>query len=141
MSAQPSEITARKADEDALLVAEVNSHQLLEQSIVGIYVVLGDRFVYVNPRMTEIFGRSKEELTSAPVVQIVAVEDRAMVSDNIRKRLEGVADSIRYQLRAIRGDGSVIIVEVHGCRTQYAGAPAILGTVLDVTERVRVGST
>ena len=138
MSAQPSEITARKADEDALLVAEVNSHQLLEQSIVGIYVVLGDRFVYVNPRMTEIFGRSKEELTSAPVVQIVAVEDRAMVSDNIRKRLEGVADSIRYQLRAIRGDGSVIIVEVHGCRTQYAGAPAILGTVLDVTERVRV---
>lgn len=123
--------------EEAMLATEVNFRRLVEQTIVGVYVVQGDRFVYVNPKMGEIFGRSEEELTSLPLAQFVFEEDRALVNDNVRKRLEGVAESIHYQLRAIRGDGTVIHVEAHGGRAEYEGCPAILGTMLDITGRKR----
>ena len=129
------DITARKESEEARRIAEARFQCLVEQSLVGIYVIQGDRFVYVNPKMAEIFKMSLEELTSAPLVQFVAAEDRETVSANVRKRLAGEVESIRYSARALRRDGSVINVEVHGGRTQYDGSPAILGTMLDITER------
>ena len=118
-------------------VSDVDFRRLVEQSLVGIYLIQGDRFVYVNPKITEIFGRSEEEMVSTPITEFVHPEDRVLVGDNIRKRLDGKAESIRYRLRALRGNGLVIHVEVHGSRTVHEGRPAILGTMLDVSERLR----
>ncbi|MDB6119022.1 MAG: domain S-box, partial [Verrucomicrobiaceae bacterium] len=131
------DIEPLKDTEEALLATGINFRSLVEQSIVGIYVIQDGRFVHVNPKMTEIFGRSEEDLTSQPISRFVFEADRALVSDNVRRRLEGVAESIHYQLRALRSDGTVIHVEVHGGRTEYEGRPAILGTMLDITERIR----
>ncbi|MHB8524088.1 MAG: hybrid sensor histidine kinase/response regulator [Limisphaerales bacterium] len=125
----------RTRDQEARLSAEARFRGLVEQSLVGIYVIQDDRFVYVNPKMTDIFGFSPEELTSAPLVDFIFEKDRALVSENIRKRLEGAAESIHYSLRALRKDGKVIYIEAHGGRTEYSGRPAILGTLLDVTEK------
>ncbi|MBU6401365.1 MAG: response regulator [Verrucomicrobia bacterium] len=125
----------RRRAEEARLSAEARFHRLVEQSLVGIYVIQGDRFVYVNPKMADIFGISAEVLTSRPVVEFIFEEDRALVAENIRKRLAGAAESIRYGLRARRKDGTVLHIEAHGGRTEYNGQPAILGTLLDVTEK------
>src|ERR1019366_10164065 len=43
-----------------LQAAEVKFRTLVEQSIVGIYIIQDDQLVYVNPRMVEILGRSEE---------------------------------------------------------------------------------
>jgi PAS domain S-box-containing protein len=125
----------RRHAEEARLAAEARFRPLVEQSLVGIYVIQDERFVYVNPKMAAIFGFSRTELTSAPVVDFIFEKDRALVSENIRKRLAGAAESIHYGLRALRKDGSVIHVEAHGGRTEYNGQPAILGALLDVTEK------
>jgi PAS domain S-box-containing protein len=130
------DITARKEAEAARNRAEEKFRCLVEQSLVGIYVIQGDRFVYVNPKMAEIYGRSPEALTSAPVTDFVHPEDRALVRQNIEKRLTGVAQSIHYPLRVLRPDGTVFFVETHGGRTEYNGTPAILGSLLDITERI-----
>ena len=131
------DITERKHAEEALLAAEAKFRRLVEQSLVGIYVIQDGRFVYVNPKMTEIFDFTAEELTSTPVLDLIVAEDRAVASENIRRRLEGTVESIHYALRMIRRDGKVIDVEVHGGRAGYNGQPAVLGTLLDVTERKR----
>ncbi|HYR58547.1 MAG TPA: PAS domain S-box protein, partial [Chthoniobacteraceae bacterium] len=59
------DITARKEAEEAQHSAEAKFRRLVEQSLVGIYIIQDDRYVYVNPKMTEIFGRSQDALTSA----------------------------------------------------------------------------
>jgi signal transduction histidine kinase len=45
-----------------------------------------------------------------------------------------------YHFQARCKDGALIHVEVHGVRTEYNGRPALLGTVLDITERKRAES-
>ncbi|MEO8429526.1 MAG: PAS domain S-box protein [Verrucomicrobiota bacterium] len=117
------------------LVSDDKFRLLVEHSLVGIYVIQDNRFVYVNSTMAEIFGFSREELTSAPLLDFVFEEDRWLVGENVRKRIQGQVESIRYTLRAVRKDGSVIYIEAHGSQTEYEGRSAVLGMLLDITRR------
>jgi two-component system cell cycle sensor histidine kinase/response regulator CckA len=85
--------------------------------------------------MAGMFGCSIDELLSRPVLDFVYEEDRAMMAENVRKRLSGEVESIHYALRALRKDGAIIHVEAHGGRMEYNGRPAILGTLLDITQQ------
>jgi PAS domain S-box-containing protein len=111
---------------------------LVDQSLVGVYVVMDGSFVYVNPTFAELFGYTAEEvLRGKRVLDLVDPVDRALVRENIRKRLEGEVESIRYTFRGLRSDGSRIDVEVHGTRTEIGGEPAVVGLLVDVSDRNR----
>jgi PAS domain S-box-containing protein len=118
-------------------ITEANAkfRTLVEQSLVGIYVIQDGKFAYVNPKMSEIFGFTEEELTSRPLIHFIFEDDRSLVAENIRKRIEGTIHHVRYSLRALRKDGTTIHVEAYGSRSEYNGRLAILGSLLDVTER------
>lgn len=129
------EIAAREQSQIALRAAETKFRTLVEQSLVGIYMIQDGRLIYANPRLVEILGYSEEGLTSRPVVDFILEADRPLAQENIRRRLEGEVQSIQYQLRMVRQDRAVIHVEVHGARSEFNGRPAILGTMLDITEQ------
>jgi PAS domain S-box-containing protein len=131
------DITARKEAQEAQRSAEEKFRCLVEQSLVGIYVIQDGRFAYVNPKMTEIFGYSAQEMTSTSVLDFIAEADHRLATENIRKRIEGVTRKIRYSLRMRKKDGGVIHAEVHGGLAEYNGMPAVLGTLLDITEAKR----
>jgi signal transduction histidine kinase/CheY-like chemotaxis protein len=59
------------------------------------------------------------------------------VQDNIRRRLAGEVVTLHYVFRGRRKDGSRITVEALGSQTYMAGKPAIIGTLLDITERLK----
>jgi PAS domain S-box-containing protein len=118
-----------------LAAAEGKFRTLVEQSLVGIYVIQDGHYHYLNPRMLELFGYTEAEFMALPVPEYIFEADRAMVLENIRRRLAGEVPSIRYQLRMLRRDRSVVHVEVHGARSEFNGRPAIMGTLLDITER------
>src|SRR5450759_5023505 len=54
-----------------LMAAEAKFRPLVEQSIVGIYIIQDDQFVYVNPGMQKIFGWSKAEMTYRTVSEFI----------------------------------------------------------------------
>jgi PAS domain S-box-containing protein len=131
------DITERQRAEAALVAAEAKFRDLVERALVGIYIIQDDRFVYVNPVMTDIFGFPAAELTARPVFDFIAEADRPLARENLRRRLSGEVAAIHYQLRMVRRDGQVIQAEVHGGRSEYHGRPAIIGTLQDITERLR----
>jgi PAS domain S-box-containing protein len=111
---------------------------LVEQSIMGVYCYQDGRFRYVNPRLVEIFGYSREEMQAPGALQrVVHSDDLPRVAENIRARLDGEIPTVRYSLRAIRADGEILHLDVHGTRTDIDGRPALIGVAYDVTERVR----
>ena len=121
-----------------LMASEAKFRALVEQSIVGIYIIQDDQLVYVNPRMAEILGRSEKEMTSRSIYDFAVPEDHALVRENIRKRISGGVPSLHYSLRMLHQSGAVLQVEVHGSRADYNGRLAVMGTLLDITERKRV---
>jgi PAS domain S-box-containing protein len=131
------DITQRRQSEQALQEAEAKYRSLVEETMVGVYMVQDDRFVYANPRMLEIFGTTTEEMVGQSPLEFVAPEDRALVAENLRKRFSGDVKSTRYGFKALRKDGTPIDVEVHGALTSFMGRPAVIDSLIDITERKR----
>jgi PAS domain S-box-containing protein len=125
----------RKAEEEKEH-AESKFRSLVEQSLVGVYIIQNDRFQYVNPKLAEIFGYTVGEIVGEKTVaDLVSEWDRSTVMENIRRRLSGAEQTMHYTFRGVRKDQSVIDVEVLGARTQLDGQPAVIGTLLDITDR------
>jgi len=122
----------------ALATAEELFRVLVEQSLVGLYVVQDDHFTYVNPRFRQIFGLPPDWLEQRHhYLEVVDEQDRELVRENVRRRIEGEVNAVHYLLRGRRTDGELIHFEVHGQRTTLHGGPALVGVGIDATERVR----
>ena len=135
-AAKRDELLSRQAAEETLRESEAMFRDLSEEALVGVYLIQEEKFVYLNQKAAEILGRPREELMkTGDIFGTIHPEDRHIVREAIRKRIEGLFKVADYQFRIMRPDGSVSFVEVLGSSTSYRGKPAIIGTLLDITER------
>ena len=131
------DITERKRVEQALRESEEKFRNLVEQSGVGVYIVQGGFFKYVNPRFAEIFGYEPGEITGSLFIKdLVYPEDWPRVQENIRKRESGEVPTIHYLFRGITKNRKVIHLEIHGSNVVYSGKLAGMGTLIDITETI-----
>ena len=109
--------------------------KLVEQNLVGIYIIRDGEFVYVNPKLAEVHGYDRESVVGMPVVELVAPEERDRVEENLRRRLDEGVEEIQYRTVGLTKDGERIDIELHGSRVEYGDEPEIVGAELDVTEQ------
>ncbi len=116
--------------------SEPEFRRLVEQLPLGTYLIQNGRYRYANPKLAEILGYTQPELVGADVATLVVDGDRPTVLGRIREELSGTVPA-PYTFRAIRKDGELIDVEVHETVTEIDGRTALIGSLLDVTERKR----
>ncbi|MGE6486928.1 EAL domain-containing protein [Paenisporosarcina sp. NPDC076898] len=136
-----NDITEAKRAEEALIEAESKYRSLVEQSIMGVYIYHNHKIVYSNPRLEEILGYSQEEMYNLKLQDYVYEEDLPLVSGNISKRINKGVKSVRYEYRAIKKDGTMAYLEVHGSVARYKGENALIGTIVDITDRKKSEET
>jgi two-component system, cell cycle sensor histidine kinase and response regulator CckA len=123
---------------NALSASEAPFQSLVEQSLVGIFMLQNDVFTYVNPKFGQIFGYRPDELTeSKSLLDLVARDDQIRVITQFLRPLQEQSWSLHFYFRGRRSDSVAIELEVNGTRTQLNGKPAIIGSLLDITERKR----
>ena len=111
---------------------------LFSNALIGVYVIQDGRFLYVNQRLAELFGYGQAELCAGlGPLDLTVADDQEVARREIERRIEGAAAASYYAFRGRRKDGGLIDVEVFGVRTTFAGGPAIIGILLDVSERTK----
>ena len=111
---------------EALRESEELFRTLAERSLAGIYLIQNGLFRYVNPRFAEIFKYAADEVT-----------DKLGPGDLVRSG-DWPDEQGHSFFRAETKTQDFIDVEVYGSATVYRGRPAIIGTIVDITERTMI---
>ncbi len=127
------DITVRKKVELELLEAESKFRNLVEKSMVGVYIIQQNKITYSNPRQQQIFGYVGDEYVSN-FLDLIVEEDRSKVISNFQEALRGNKVDTRYSVRGKHKNGSIIDLDVFGTGTIFQGQPAVIGTLVDITE-------
>lgn len=115
--------------------SQMKFQNLVEKSLVGVYVIQGNKFVYVNPWMIEQSGYTEAELKNTSLEKFIYPEDIHIVEENIRARMSGETDEARYEVRIKDKNGAIQWIEMLGTTTMYNGTPAIIGTMVNITDK------
>src|SRR2546425_11207259 len=93
---------------------------LLDHCLAGLYVLSGDRIVWLNARVAEMVGCTAEELVGGSFLQFIHPPDLPLVRSKT-----GSADP--YVVRAVRRDGELVHLEVHQRTVEKDGQRLISG--------------
>lgn len=128
------DITRRKSVEKALIEAESKYRGLVESALIGVYIFQDDRMTYVNHRFEKITGYNREEIYTMNILEGIVPEDRQIIVSNMQKLMNGTKE-VTQHIRVVKKDGSIADLEIQSTLTIYKGSPAVIGTMLDITER------
>lgn len=125
-----------------LVEAEDKFRSLVENSLVGISILQDGKIVYLNPKMEELIGyTTKEAKQLSSYLEYVHPDDRELVLDKARRRKEGEAGHFNYEIRILRKNGIIIDVYLLSSTCIINGKKAILGSMIDISDRKRWEST
>ena len=71
------------------------------------------RFLYVNPKMSEITGYSEEELLGMRFLEVTHPGDREEDSERLQRMMRGESSEYASEKRYVRKDGRVAWVHVN----------------------------
>jgi PAS domain S-box-containing protein len=129
-----TEVQARTTE---LAGSERKFRSLAESSQVGLAVIRDNKFLFVNQSWANIYGFELDEMMaySAPI-ELVAPMDRPKIANAIaERRKQGITGPLRLELRGRRKDRSVVWLDNLRHLIDWEGAPALLISILDITER------
>lgn len=133
------DITENTGVADALRESEEKYKTIVENSLAGIYLIQDGKYQFLNPRFIEMSGYTEEELIGkTDPLELTHPDDRERVADLMRRRLKGELAPAEYEMRGIRKDGTIVSLKVLSDRVMYRGRPAVMGTILDMTEQKEI---
>ena len=133
------DITEEKKVEIALRESEEKYRQLIDNSLVGIFIadIEADEVKFANDGIITLFGYDNvEEITGLSLSSFIAPRDMAQALKRWQERQKGKKYKSQYTLKALRKDGSVFDAEFVSQIIQYHGKEAVQGMVIDISERV-----
>lgn len=117
--------------------SEQKYKSLVENALVGIYIITESRILYANPYLLGMIGYTADEIEEISLKDVIAPRSWSTVSDRVQRRLSGRSKVEEYEVQLIHKDGHAIDARVRGVKCSYAGQPAVLGTLVNITNRLR----
>jgi PAS domain S-box-containing protein len=122
-----NDITERKQSEELLKTVSFNSP-------LGIYIVQDEKLQYTNPQFQKLTGYSEKELLGKDLLSLVAIEDSDAVKSSTVFTLQE-ENPYPCEYRILNKNGQIKWVLQTVSPIHYQGREAILGNLMDITER------
>ncbi|MDP4128127.1 MAG: sensor domain-containing diguanylate cyclase, partial [Bacillota bacterium] len=107
---------------------------MVEGISVGVYLYQNGKFVYCNQRIEEIFGYNLKEMLDKDLTELIYEEDITSVLESF-SQLRANVEEVTREFRIVKKGRDIANVQVQAKLTYYSGLPAVIGTVIDITDR------
>ncbi|MCK9203553.1 MAG: PAS domain S-box protein [Bacteroidales bacterium] len=111
---------------------------LVENANEAIIIAQDGKFKYVNKSTTELLHYPIDELISKPLGNFIHPDDKMMVLERYKIRLEGKSPPTGYEFRTLTREGDPMWVHINSILTEWEGSPAILIYLTDITAKKRI---
>jgi PAS domain S-box-containing protein len=133
-------ILRRRRAEEALRESEEKYRDLVENANDAICVVQDGRMKFHNRKTRELLGYTAEELAKIEFLDLIHPEDRDVVFEKHRRRLEGDQFQSTYSFRALSRGGETLWAEINAILILWEEEPAVLCFLRNITEQKRLES-
>ncbi len=121
----------------SLVESEARFRTLAETTTASIIIHRGARLLYANPTVQRITGYLRSELMQMEFWEIVHPDHRELVRERGQARISGQAVPQEYEFKIVNKNGKERWVTTTAGVINYEGAPAIIATLFDITDRKR----
>jgi PAS domain S-box-containing protein len=121
----------------ALRESELKYATLVEDALIGVYIIQDGKIEFANEKFADIYGYSKDELFGMDSLNLVHPDDRPLVKKLREKRLRDEKVPAEYESKGLKKNGDIIWVMRSFSQITYKGRPAISGIVADISKRRR----
>ena len=139
-----NEALVRKLEKKAAELSQVNMalresekkyRLVVDNAAEAILVAQDEMICFINPGGARLLGYPEEMLTSKHFWEFIHPEDRAIVLDRYRKRLNGEAVPAVHSFRIVDREETVKWVEINTVIISWNEQPATLNFLTDITHR------
>ncbi|MBN2432324.1 MAG: PAS domain S-box protein [Acidobacteria bacterium] len=128
------DITREKKAEKALRESEEKYRSIIENTLVGIYILQEETFRYGNQLLAEMFGfAAPRDMAGISVWDLVASEDRPRFQEFLRAPHRHQPPEMPFEFKGLRCNGSLFEAETLGTVIEFEGRPAVQGAIRDVS--------
>jgi diguanylate cyclase (GGDEF)-like protein/PAS domain S-box-containing protein len=128
-------INDRKKIEEELKEEQKKYQTLVEDAMIGVYVIQHGKIIYANPFLEKMIGYKMEELYSKHIVDLIVYDDKQRLLNNLELRVRGKRKDKISTYHLMTKNNEVLSIEVNISLTTYKGEPALIGTIADITDR------
>ncbi|MDE3116287.1 MAG: PAS domain S-box protein, partial [Pseudomonadota bacterium] len=138
-AAEATLMTLRPDEAEAARRAEQQMRQVVEGSAQGIIVRDNKTALYMNDGFAKLLGYENAETLFAvgdsAINEFIHPDDRQLVIDRIKARMEGRTVEPHYEIRLLRRDGGIVWADVQASQVNWNRQPASLSWLTDITAR------
>jgi len=129
-------INELKQVQQVLKQSENRFRTIVEKSHAAIFIIDNDyRLVYTNPRSSELFGYSKNELQNKDIRSIIHPDSMSLVLNNYVRRQQMKEVSEQYEFQIVTKDGQIRDVEIRSSvYIDIQGNIRTIAQLLDITD-------
>ncbi len=104
--------------------------RLVDQDLVGIFVLQNGMFRYVNRRFAQVFESTQHALIGESIERVVAPADIDTVGETVRELEDGGPDSVGFSFSGLSDNGNPREITAEAGVIDLQGKSAIIGSVL-----------
>ncbi|MBT7189237.1 MAG: PAS domain S-box protein [Anaerolineae bacterium] len=123
----------------SLRESEEQYRSLVDNSLVGIYLIQKGIMLFANQGLANIFGyKTANEMQGKYVKELVTTNDWQKVQEEMRQKESGEKEISHFSFTGLRLDGSTFNAEIRSQLIPYESSTAIQGVLVDITKLVEV---
>lgn len=131
------DITEKKEVELALLESEARFKGIVEEALVGIFLIEDYKLKYINNKLEQIIGYSLEESFDTSPLNYVHPDDVELAADHMKDITEGAIVSHSIILKFLTKSRQTKFVEIYASNIVVQGKSMVIGTLVDITEKMK----
>jgi PAS domain S-box-containing protein len=129
------DITESKQAKEQLKASEEKYSTLVEKGNDGIIILQDDLLKYVNSKICEMTGFTREELIGKPFLTHASEEYKKLVREKYEKTLRGDNIPNVYEIEIVSKNGLKMPFEINASLIEYEGRPASMAILRDISQR------